>query len=265
MSTVNSAEYRHIIFEKRGRTAYITFNRPKALNAMNSEVVEELERVAFDLERDPDVWCVVVTGAGKAFVAGADIEALRDFTPAEGRAFNLHGQQVINRLEKLDKPVICAINGYALGGGLELAMACDFRIMSENAKIGLPETALGIFPGWGGTQRLPRLTNAGCAKYYIFTGEYITAQRAYELGVVQEIAEPERLMERTEELAAKLLEKGPVAVRMAKRAINEGMETGLTSAISFDSEAYATVFATEDRVTGTTAFLKKEKPVFNNR
>lgn len=257
--------FKHIIFEKKDKIAYITFNRPKALNAVNGDVVNELEAIVADLEKDGDIWSVIMTGAGKAFVAGADIAAMRDFTPAEGRVFNLNAQQVLNRLENLPKPVICAINGFALGGGLEIAMCCDIRIISETAKIGQPEVNLGIFPGWGGTQRLPRLINPGNAKYYIYTGEHITAARAYELGIVQEVVAPDELMARAEALAKKIMEQSPIAVRMAKRTINEGMNMGLIPAISFDSESFATVFTTEDRVTGMTAFLNKEAPEFNNR
>ena len=257
--------YQYIIFEKKGKVAYITFNRPKALNAMNAEVVGELDSILADLEQDDSIWAVIVTGAGKAFVAGADIAAMRDYTPAQGRAFNLGAQQVLNRLENLPKPVVCAINGFALGGGLEVAMACDIRIISETAKVGQPEVALGIFPGWGGTQRLPRLVNVGNAKYYIFTGEHIPAQKALELGIVQEVVAPDKLMERAEQIVAKILEQAPIAVRMAKRTINEGMNMGLIPAISFDSETFATVFTTKDRVNGMTAFLNKEKPQFENQ
>jgi enoyl-CoA hydratase len=153
----------YIIFEKKGRTAYLTFNRPKALNAVNAEMIEQLENILSDLERDEEIWSVIMTGEGKAFVAGSDIAAMRDFTPAQGRAFNLHAQQVLNRLENLPKPVICAINGFALGGGLEIAMCCDIRLIAETAKIGQPEVALGIFPGWGGTSFNTTAPNSGAS------------------------------------------------------------------------------------------------------
>lgn len=254
-----------IIYEKRDAFAYITFNRPKALNAINREMLDDLARITDDLRRDEGIRAIIVTGAGKAFIAGADIAAMRDFTAAEGREFNLYVQQQINNLENLPVPVICAINGYALGGGLELALACDIRIIAQDAKIGLPEVALGIFPGGGGTQRLPRLINNGYAKYYIYTGEHIPAQRAYELGIVQEVTGSGDLTGRAQEIADKIAKQGPIAVRMAKRVINEGANLGLRPSIVFDSEAYATTFATEDRITGMTAFLNKTKANFQNR
>lgn len=256
---------KHLLYRKEKHIAYITFNRPKVLNAINREVVEDLEQVLNDLYAADDIRAVIMTGEGKAFVAGADIAAMRDFTPAEGRAFNLYAQTQVNRLENVPMPVICAINGYALGGGLEVAMACDIRIMASTAKVGQPEVVLGIFPGFGGTQRLPRLINTGNAKYYIYTGEHIPAQKAQELGIVQEVVELEHLMERAQEIADKIVAQGPIAIRMAKKVINEGMNMSLISAIAYDNEALAVTFATEDRVTGMTAFLNKEKPIFNNR
>jgi len=257
-------ELKHILYEKKDGVAEITMNRPEVLNSIDYEVLYELEAVLDDLYADAGLRAAIITGAGKAFVAGADIAAMRDFPAAKGREFNLFGQQLLNRLEGCPFPVIAAVNGFALGGGLELAMACDIRMASSRAKMGLPEVKLGIFPGYGGTQRLSRLTNVGIAKYYIFTGEIFTAARAYEMGVVQEVLEPEQLMERARALAAQIAANSPVGVRMAKRAINHGLEVGQTNAIAFDSEAYATVFATQDRVRGMTAFLKKAPPAFEN-
>ena len=253
-----------ILYEKKGAFAYITFNRPDMLNALNCEAIDDLAQIIDDLNDDPCVRSVIVTGAGKSFIAGADIAVMRDYTPTEGRAFNLHLQHQLNRLENLPMPVIAAINGYALGGGLELALACDIRIAAEGAKMGLPEVALGIIPGSGGAQRLPRLINSGNAKYFIYTGEQISAQKALELGIVQEVVAREALIERAQGIADKIAAQGPIAIRIVKRAINEGANMSLHSSVAFDGEAFASSFATEDRVTGMTAFLNKKKPEFGN-
>ncbi len=259
------AQYENIFYSKERGIAYIVFNRPKVLNALNRAVFEELKEILDDLCADKETLAVIVTGQGKAFVAGADIAEMRQYTPAEGREFGLFAQEQLNRLENLPKPVICAINGYALGGGLEVALACDIRIIAAGAKVGQPETALGIFPGFGGAQRLPRLINPGNAKYYIYTAEHISAERAYEMGLVQEVVALEELLPRCQALAEKIIANAPVAVRLAKQAINEGMNMGLRPALQYDAEIFGALFGTEDRINGMEAFLAKRKPEFQNR
>ena len=257
--------YQHILFSVEDGVAVITFNRPQVLNAINYDVIHEFHDIVEDLFANDTARAVIITGSGKAFIAGADIAALRSFTAAQGREFTLYGQRIMHRLEELPKPVIGAINGYAFGGGFELALACDIRIASSRAKMGLPEVKLGIFPGYGGTQRLTRLTNYCTAKYLIFTGEPITAQRAYEMGIVQEVVEPEELMNAALTLAKKIMANGPISVGMAKRAINMGMHMDLTSACAFEAENYAFCFASEDRIEGMDAFLEKREPRFPNK
>lgn len=259
------AKNEHIIFEVKNNIATVTFNRPEVLNAINYDVIHEFSDVVENVFDDDNIRAVILTGSGKAFIAGADIAALRSFDAAQGLEFTLYGQRVLSRLEEMKKPVIAAINGYAIGGGLEVALACDIRIASSRAKLGVPEVKLGIFPGYGGTQRLTRLTNYCTAKYLVFTGDQITAQRAYELGIVQEVTEPEDLMSRAYELAEQISLNGPIAVGMAKRAINMGMHMDLESACAFESENYAVCFATEDRIEGMDAFLEKRKPKFKNQ
>lgn len=254
-----------VLYKQEGQVVTLTFNRPEVLNALSKDVLLELSEIIDRLYADDSVRVVILTGNGRAFVAGADISAMRDFTPAQGRQFGILGQQVMNRLEDCPKPVIAAVNGFALGGGLEVTLATDIRIASENAKFGFPEVKLGIFPGFGGPQRMLRNVNYSNAKYYIFTGEIFSAQTALELGFIQKVVPPDKLMEEALSVADKICANSPIGVRMAKRSINIGMNMGLAASIAFDEEAFATVFATDDRVSGMTAFLKKEPPVFENK
>ena len=254
-----------MMFQVEDGVATITFNRPEVLNAINDVVLNEFNQLLDLVEQDDDIRVMVVTGNGKAFIAGADISALKSFTVMEGKAFTIRGQKILNKIEGLSKPVIAAINGYAMGGGLELALACDFRIASDKAKLGVPETKLGIFPGFGGTQRLTRVTNYGTAKYMIFSGDPVTAQKALELGIVQEVVPAEILFERVKELANKIKANGPIALKMAKKAVQSGMNMDLENAIKFEAETYTTCFVSEDRVEGMSAFLEKRTPVFKNR
>ena len=203
------------------------------------------------------------TACEKAFVAGADIAQMRDLTALEGRAMTIAGQNLMNQIEDLDKPVIAAVNGYALGGGCELAMACDIRIASAKAVFGQPEVNLGIIPGFGGTQRLARLIGRGHAKYYCMTAKNIKADEAYRIGLVEVVTEPENLMDTAIETAKLIMAKAPVAVSMAKRAINHGMDMDIKSAIAYEAEAYATSFGTQDRIEGMSAFLEKRKAEFS--
>lgn len=255
-------EFKNIIYQVTEGIALITMNRPQAMNALNSELFDEFAIILDRIEQDTAVQVVIITGAGKAFIAGADISQMQRYSTLEGRDFCVLGQRLINRLEELDKPVIAAINGFALGGGCELAMACDLRIASERAKFGQPEVNLGIIPGYGGTQRLARFIGKGKAKYYIYTGELIGAAEAYQLGLVEKVVPPEELMSVALKIANTIQTKAPVAIKMAKRAINKGLEMDLASGIAFEAEAYTTTFSSEDWLEGMTAFLEKREPHF---
>ncbi len=258
--------YETLIVEKRDRIAIVTINRPKVLNALNATVIEELGRCFSELKDDPEVGAVILTGAGeKAFVAGADISGLVELDPLEGKMFAEKGQAVFNLIENLGKPVIAAINGYALGGGCELAMACTIRIASEKAKLGQPEVNLGIIPGYGGTQRLPRLVGKGIAMELILTGRMVDAQEAYQIGLVNKVVPPEKLMDEAVEMAKTILSKGPLAVKFAMEAVNRGLEVNLEEGLKIEADLFGMCCATEDKVEGTKAFLEKRKPNFKGK
>lgn len=257
-------EYEFVKFEEKGKIAYVTINREKALNALNEQVITELLDCFQMINSREDLGCVIVTGAGRSFIAGADIGTMRDLKGLKGRAFTMFGQQLMDYVEGMRIPVIAAINGFALGGGCEFAMACDIRVASTKAKFGQPEVNLGIIPGFGGTQRLPRLIGKGMAKYLIMTGEMINAEEAYRIGLVQKLAEPEELMNEAERIANLILSKAPVAVRMAKCAVNTAEDTDMRSGIAYEAEAYNTCFTTEDRVEGMSAFLEKREAAFQD-
>ncbi|NLW25393.1 MAG: short-chain-enoyl-CoA hydratase [Clostridia bacterium] len=259
-------ELKNVLMELEEGILTITINRPKVLNALNTDTLKDIRTAIREARDNAEVKAVIITGAGeKSFVAGADIAQMRDLNVLEGRDMTMLGQDVFAEIENLDKPVIAAVNGYALGGGCELAMACDIRIASEKAKFGQPEVNLGIIPGYGGTQRLPRLIGKGRAKYYIFTGEMMSAQEAYNFGLVDKVVAPEELMAKAREVAKTIMAKAPVAIMMAKRAINNGMDMDLDSGVAYETEAYTTTFATEDRVEGMSAFVDKRKAEFKGK
>ena len=258
-------EYSTIKYDQKGRIAIVTICRPDALNALNECVLEELADIFEIIENDVNTGVVILTGDGRSFVAGADIAAMREMNPIESRSFMLKGQAVMSKIENLSKPVIAAINGFSLGGGNELAMACDFRFASEKAKFGQPEVGLGIIPGFGGTQRLPRLVGKGMAKMLIFSGEVIGAEEAKSIGLVEKVFPPEELMPETEKYAELILSNAPIAIRLAKAAINNGMNTDLATGINFESEATVTPFVSEDRFEGMSAFLEKRKAEFKDK
>ncbi|MCL6611925.1 MAG: enoyl-CoA hydratase/isomerase family protein [Peptococcaceae bacterium] len=257
--------YKNIILEKDGHIALITLNRPEVRNALDPQTWAEIRGAIRDCRLDRDVRVVIITGAGgKAFASGADIRSLRERETLE--VLKSEAQESLNDIENLDKPVIAAIDGFALGGGCELAMACDIRIATERSKLGQPEVNLGIIPGAGGTQRLQRLVGMGKAKELIFTGEIISAREAREIGLINQVVErPEDLMPAAREMAGKIMAKGPVAVGLAKMAINLGANTDINSGLLFEKFAQTIAFATEDRIEGTTAFLEKRKPDFKGR
>ncbi|MCX7785189.1 MAG: enoyl-CoA hydratase-related protein [candidate division WOR-3 bacterium] len=239
--------------------AIIKFNRPQVLNALNTETILELEHTLDILAVNSDVSVIILTGEGKAFVAGADISEMRNFTSVEARTFAQNGHRVLSKLENIEKPVIAAINGFALGGGCEIALACDIRILSENAKIGQPEVNLGIIPGFGGTQRLARLCGAGIAKELIYTGDMIDAQEAYRIGLANKVVPAEKLIESAKEMAKKIMNKGPLAIRMTKTIINRGLDANLETAKELEIETFALCFSTGEPKEGMSAFLEKRK------
>ena len=253
----------NLLIERDGAVAVITINRPKVLNALNTPTMDELRRTILALRHDGGVRAVVITGAGeKAFVAGADINELAVQTPARGREHALRGQHVLDLVENLGKPVIAAINGFALGGGCELAMACTLRIASESAKIGQPEINLGIIPGYAGTQRLARLVGGGRALELLLTGDHVTAQEAYRLGLVNRVVPAGELMTEARKLAAVLASKAPVAVKYIIDAVNKGLQMTFSEAQVFEATLFGLVASTDDMREGTRAFLEKRKAEF---
>ena len=248
----------YVDYEVKGSVGIVTINRPKALNALNSEVLDDLSSVfdSIDLET---VRCVVLTGAGdKSFVAGADIGEMSTLTKAEGEAFGKKGNDVFRKIETFPLPVIAAINGFALGGGNELAMSCDFRICSENAVFGQPEVGLGITPGFGGTQRLARLVGAGYAKYMIYTARNIKADEAYRIGLVNQVVPAEELMATAEKLASIIAGNAPIAVRNCKKAVNDGLEVNMDDALVVEEKLFGDCFQSWDQQEGMANFLRKK-------
>lgn len=258
-------EFKNILLEKEGNIAVMTINRPASLNALNSETLKELDIAVDVLAEDEDVLAVILTGAGKAFVAGADITEMKDLNVNQGRKFGLLGNKVFRKLETMEKPVIAAVNGFALGGGCEISMACDIRLASSKAKFGQPEVGLGITPGFGGTQRLPRLVGASMAKQLIFTGEIIGAEEALRIGLVNKVVEPEKLMEEAKEMAKKIASNAPIAVKLCKAAINRGIQCDIDTAIAYEAEVFGECFSTEDQKEGMTAFVEKRDKCFRNK
>ncbi|MDR1136051.1 MAG: enoyl-CoA hydratase/isomerase family protein [Clostridiales Family XIII bacterium] len=258
-------DYKTILFEVKDGIGYVTINRPEAMNALNGEVLDELAGVFGYIDKADEVRAVILTGTGRAFVAGADIAHMRTLTAFEGRALIIKGQKVMSLIENIDKPVIAAVNGFALGGGCELAMACDIRLASEKALFGQPEVNLGIIPGFGGTQRLSRLVGKGMAKYLIMSAETLKAAEALRIGLVEKVFPPEELMAEAEKLAKTIISKAPIAIKMAKLAINKGIGLDLELGVAFEAEAFAGSFASEDRIEGMQAFLDKRPANFTNK
>jgi enoyl-CoA hydratase len=258
--------YENILVEKKNAIAYVTVNRPKVLNALNMATMEELRAAFHDIKQDAAVRAVIFTGAGdKAFIAGADISELAKHDAVTGKEYTHRGQSVLNLIENLGKPVIACINGFALGGGCEIAMACTMRIASENAKLGQPEVKLGIIPGYGGSQRLPRLVGKGLAMQMVLAGEMISAQEAYRIGLVNEITAPAELIPRAEAIAGKIAANAPLAVQYAMEAVNKGMEMTLSEGLFLEATLFGVCCATEDKKEGTTAFLEKRAAQFKGR
>lgn len=256
-------EYKNILLEKDNALATVTINRPKSLNALNKATLEEMLFCFRDLGEDRTVRVVIITGAGeKAFVAGADISFMQGLNPDEGKAFGRLGHTVTRTIENLPQPVIAAINGFALGGGCELALSCDIRLASDNAKFGQPEVNLGIIPGFGGTQRLPRLIGKGLANELIYSGKIIDAVEAGRIGLVNRVVAQNTLMAECRELALLIASRGPAAVRLCKEVINNGMEMDLNRACSYEADLFALCFAGAEQKEGMAAFLEKRPPKF---
>ena len=253
-------------FEKQGNVAVLTIDRPEALNALNSQVLCDLDAAISQVEADDEVRVVVLTGAGRSFVAGADIGEMVNFSAIDGKKFGVHGGSIFLRLENLSKPVIAAINGFALGGGCELAMACDIRIASEKAKFGQPEVGLGITPGFGGTQRLPRIVGISKAMELILTAKVIGAAEAKAIGLVSEVYPPEELMPKAIELAEAICANAQIAVQESKRCIRMGMQTDIATGSAFEAEAFGVTCGTQDKNEGMGAFLaKRAEKNFQNK
>jgi len=258
--------YENILYEKKDGVAFITFNRPKVLNALNRKTVEELRDALLDARGADAVRVLILTGAGeKSFVAGADIGELAVQTPVQGKEFSLFGQSVFHLLETMGKPSICAINGFALGGGCELALSCTIRIASKTAKLGQPEVKLGILPGYGGTQRLARLCGKGVAHELCLTGEMVTAEEAQRIGLVNRIYEPAELIPAAEAMARKIIANGPIAVKYTMEAIERGVEMPLEEGLFLEATLFGVACATEDMREGTKAFLEKRTAHFKGK
>src|SRR5690242_2696619 len=265
-SSAVTQQLQFLKFETKGAIAYVTINRPDKLNALNSTVMGELRAAFTAIKDDAEVRVAILTGTGeKAFVAGADIGELAKQDPVGAKEYTHKGQAVLDLIENLGKPVIACINGFALGGGCELAMACTFRLASENAKLGQPEVKLGIIPGYGGSQRLPRLVGKGLANQLLLSGEMITAQEALRIGLVNEVVPLGELIPRAEAIAAKIVANAPLAVQYCLEAVNKGMDVPLAEGLYLEAVLFAVSCSTEDKKEGTTAFLEKRAAQFKGK
>ena len=246
-----------LLYEKRGRVGIVSFHRPQVLNAMNPQTVVEMKRVFSHMDQDPDIRCVILTGEGRAFCAGGDIneEAEKDVLAAY--EFVRNGGELLEQIERFKAPVIAAINGYCLGGGLEFAIACDIRIAAGNAKLGSPEINLGVYPGWGGTQRLPRIVGMGRAREIMYTGEKFTAAKALEIGLVERVVPAERLMEEAMALARQIADQAPLAIRYIKTSVYDGMQCDLQRALQMEAALFAHLYSSQDTREAYAAFLEK--------
>ena len=257
--------YTKLIIEKQENICTVKINNPEALNALNSTILKELDAAFAEIKEDNSIDVVILTGEGRSFVAGADISQMCEMNAIEGKAFGELGASVFRKTELLDKVVIAAVNGFALGGGCELAMACDIRVASVKAKFGQPEVGLGITPGFSGTQRLARIVGIGKAKELIYTADVIVAEEAYRIGLVNKVVAPEVLMDECIAMAKKIASKAPLAVRYAKEAINRGIETDIDTGISIEADLFGLCFSTEDQKEGMQAFLGKRNADFKKR
>jgi len=258
--------YQNLILNKEGFIATVTVNREKALNALNVDVLKEIHDCFSALSKDTEVRVVIVTGAGdKAFVAGADIASMSQMTPTDAIEFGKLGHAAMDAVDQCAKPVIAAVNGFCFGGGMELALSCDFIYASEKAKLGLPEVNLGLFPGWGGTQRLSRLVGKGRAKEMIFSAKIISVQEAFDAGIVNKICKPEELLNEVKAVAAEICKKSPMAVQLAKKTLSQGFDLPLAQGLDLEKNTFPKCFETEDLKEGLAAFLEKRPANFNGK
>src|SRR6056297_391830 len=256
-------DFKNIITKTEGKKAVIEINRPEALNALNIETLLEIEEAMQLISEDKNIRVVVITGTGdKAFIAGADIKEMKDMEPVQAESFANLGQRVFNKIENCRKPVIAAVNGHALGGGCELALACDIRIASENAQFGQPEVGLGIIPGFSGTQMLNKIIGEGLAKEYIYTGKFINSKKAKEINLVNHVVKLEKLDDKAEEIANQIMNNSASAVKMAKEAINFKHDSNQSSGLDYEAKLFGLCFSTYDQQEGMQAFIKREKPHF---
>ena len=263
---VSTPTFENLLYEKRGQVAYVTLNRPKVLNALNTPTWKDLRAAFEDVRDDPAVRGAILTGAGdKAFIAGADISELAQVTAASAEQSSRLGQSVLDLIENLGKPVVAAVNGFALGGGCETAMACSIRVAAETARFGQPEVKLGLPPGGGGTQRLPRLVGRGRALQLILTGEIIDAREAWRVGLVNEVVAPADLIARAEAILGQIFANAPLAVRYSLEAVNKGLETSQAAGQLLEASLFGVCAATDDKAEGTRAFLEKRAPQFDGR
>jgi len=259
-------DFQNLLYEKKNSIAYVTVNRPKVLNALNMATMEELRTAFADIKNDASIRVAILIGSGeKAFIAGADIGELAKHDAVSGKEYTHRGQSVLDLIENLGKPVIACINGFALGGGCEIAMACTMRLASTNAKLGQPEVKLGIIPGYGGTQRLPRLVGKGIAMQMVLAGEMITAEEAHRIGLVNEVVAPAELIPRAEAIAQKIVANAPLAVQYAMEAVNRGFDLSLADGLFLEATLFGVSCATEDKKEGTTAFLEKRAANFKGK
>ena len=258
--------YENLLLETSEHVALVTINRPKVLNALNAITIEELDACFREFQQNPEIRAVILTGAGeRAFVAGADLGELASYSPLQARECAMRGQAVFHRIEHLGKPTIAAIHGYALGGGCELALACSIRIATQTARLGQPEVKLGIIPGYGGTQRLPRLIGKGMALQMILSGEPLAAEEALRWGLVNQVVPPEQLLPTAKEIAKKIVANAPLSVQYCLEAVHQGFNEPLEQGLLLESALFGMVFATEDMREGTRAFLEKRSPQFTGR
>ena len=261
---MSTNKYSSILVEKKEGVGILTLNRPDALNALNTATLSELSHAIDELENDTDIKVVILTGAGKAFVAGADIKEMKDMTALEAKEFSARGHEVLGKIEKSRLPFIAAINGHALGGGCELMLACDIRIAAKNAKMGQPEINLGVLPGFGGTQRLPRLVGPGWAKELLYTGKIINADEAYTMGLINRVVEGDELINETMQLATVITHKSSLIIEWIKSVVNEGINMDIDKACSLEKTIFSLCFATHDQKEGMKAFLEKRQPHFKD-
>lgn len=258
-------DYKHLLIKKEGHISILSINRPKQYNSISKEVIEELHKAIDEIKADDQCHVLIIRGEGSAFVAGADVSEMRGMDPIESRLFAESGLDLFRKIESMEKPSIAAVNGFALGGGCELSMACDIRIGSTKAKFGQPEVGLGITPGFGGTIRLSRLVGIAKAKELIFTGEIIKADEAFKIGLINHLVEPDQLMEKAMDMANKIAKNAQLAVRYSKTAINKNFEVDIDTGMEIEKNLFALCFSSEDQKEGMGAFLEKRKAEFKQK